>query len=53
MQKAIRTVLFWRALRVTSACTSHATAASARRCATQRAPSLWAATRVAGNTRSL
>jgi hypothetical protein len=41
----VRTVLFWRALRITSACTSHVTAASARRCATQRAPSIWSSVR--------
>jgi len=44
-QKTARTVLVWRALRVTSACSSHATAAAARRCASQRAPSIWSSVR--------
>jgi hypothetical protein len=52
-QKAVRTVMFWRALRVTSACTSHATPAAARRCASQRAPSLWSSARLDGSTRPL
>jgi hypothetical protein len=50
LQKTARTVLIWRALRTTSACTMHAVT-TARRCAVERAPSIWSFARLAVTSR--
>jgi hypothetical protein len=49
----VRTVLFWRALRVTTECRSHASAASVRPCQSRRAPSIWSFTRAEIASRSV
>jgi len=47
LQKSLRTVLIWRALRVTTACRTHAAASAARPCQSRRASSIWAFARAA------